>query len=218
MSTNENVNGFGKPLDFDRVLSVAADADATETLGKTNAAIAAGDLIRRVRDRKGVSQPILSKRTDITQPHISEIERGLGQNGPTVGTLARLLSALGDELILQSKQERALWIARRIDAAESSIADITEALALSDITDMNQVLSALALANKSETENPFKNTLLNGIILGIHMTLRSLSRSSDINLTNKIFMDAAEDASQRFSETDFAKSGFSRMFRNENKN
>ena len=38
---------------------------------------------------------------------------------------------------------------------------------------MNAVMEELAKANKVERENPFKNMLLDGLILGIHIALRA---------------------------------------------
>jgi transcriptional regulator with XRE-family HTH domain len=171
MAERNDITGHGEKFDFDRVLAEAPGAG--DTMRGTEVAVAAGDLIHRARNRKAMSQANLAKRVGSTQPHISDIERGLGENGPTVGTIARLLRELDDELLVQSRKDRALWMADRIDAAEVALGDLTERIARSGVTNMTEVMAELSKANKAERENPFKNTLINGIVLGIHMALRA---------------------------------------------
>lgn len=58
----------------------------------------AGELIRRTRERHGLSQAQLAVRAGTTQTAISRLERG--QRSPTVQTLRRLLVVMGEDLIL----------------------------------------------------------------------------------------------------------------------
>jgi transcriptional regulator with XRE-family HTH domain len=175
MNQGDDIRAGGTAFDFDRVFATVPSA--SDTVRSIEAAVAAGDLIRRVRIRKGMSQVTLAKRAGTTQPHLSDIERGLGENGPSVGTLSRLLRELGDELIVQSRKEQALWMAERIDAAEAAVGELAEMIARNGVTDMAAVMAELSKVNEAERENPFKNTLLNGLILGIYMTLRAQPES-----------------------------------------
>jgi hypothetical protein len=54
-----------------------------------------------------------------TQAHISELERGLGKNGPTILTLARIVSELGETLLVDTRK-RHLQQARRSPRAASA--------------------------------------------------------------------------------------------------
>ncbi len=66
-----------------------------------------GELVRRSRTARGLSQAALAQRTGMTQAHISELERGLGSHGPTVATLNRIMQALGDEMLFDTASNRA---------------------------------------------------------------------------------------------------------------
>lgn len=173
MAVDRSAAPAGKKFDFDRVL--AEVPDAVETVRATEAVVAAGELIRQARVRKGISQVTLAKRVGTTQPHVSEIERGIGENGPSVRILSRLLRELDDTLLVLSRKEQARWMAERIEAAEAAVGELAEAIARDGVTDMVAVMAKLAEVNTAEQQNPFKNTLLNGLILGIYMTLRAQS-------------------------------------------
>lgn len=58
-----------------------------------------GELVRRTRERNGLSQRGLALRAGTDQAAISRIERG--ETSPTVETLERLLKAMGERLALQ---------------------------------------------------------------------------------------------------------------------
>lgn len=55
-----------------------------------------GRLVRETRERHGLSQSRLARRAGTTQAVVSRIERG--EASPSVGTLRRLLAAMGWEL------------------------------------------------------------------------------------------------------------------------
>jgi len=168
--------GPSASFDFDRVLHGNPHALQAAQVSATIAE--AGELVRRVRVRKGLGQVTLAKKVNMTQPHISEIERGLGPNGPTVATLARILRELGDELLIQSKQEQAIKMAELIATAEDAIGEITENLATMNLTSLTAVMQALSEINKDAVGNPFKNAIINGLIMGIYMAIRTLPTSS----------------------------------------
>lgn len=59
----------------------------------------AGELVRHARERSGLSQRRLALRASTDQAAISRIERG--ETSPTIETLERLLTAMGERLSLQ---------------------------------------------------------------------------------------------------------------------
>ena len=60
----------------------------------------AAEVVREARQRHGVSQRSLARRSRTSQTHISRIERG--EVSPSVETLERLLQALGERLELSA--------------------------------------------------------------------------------------------------------------------
>jgi transcriptional regulator with XRE-family HTH domain len=60
----------------------------------------AGELIKRTRERHGISQRSLAVRAATDQGAISRIERG--EVSPSVETVERLLAAMGERLRLES--------------------------------------------------------------------------------------------------------------------
>ncbi len=62
----------------------------------------AGELLRTVRRRHGLTQRQLADRARTSQAAISRIERGVVS--PTVETLATLLDLMGEELELDARQ------------------------------------------------------------------------------------------------------------------
>jgi transcriptional regulator with XRE-family HTH domain len=64
--------------------------------------VTAGELVRDVRKRRGLTQEQLAARASTSQAAISRIERGLVS--PTVETLARLLDLMHEELVLDAHE------------------------------------------------------------------------------------------------------------------
>lgn len=65
-----------------------------------------GSVIQRCREKKGVSQEVLSSFADIGRTHLSAIERGLRK--PTLETFFRISDALGmkaSELMREIEKE-----------------------------------------------------------------------------------------------------------------
>jgi|SRR5436190_17989355 transcriptional regulator with XRE-family HTH domain len=60
----------------------------------------AGEFIREVRQRHGLSQAALARRARTTQKQVSRIERG--EISPSVTTLDRLLAVMGERLELSA--------------------------------------------------------------------------------------------------------------------
>lgn len=61
----------------------------------------AGELLRQVRRRQGVTQRELAERAGTTQSAIARLENG--QRSPTIRQLRKLLAALGEELEVSSR-------------------------------------------------------------------------------------------------------------------
>src|SRR5690606_18547317 len=66
----------------------------------------AGELIRDVRRRRGLTQHQLARRAGTTQPAISRLERG--DISPSVETLDRLLLVMGERLTLLAQRPERL--------------------------------------------------------------------------------------------------------------
>jgi transcriptional regulator with XRE-family HTH domain len=78
----------------------------------------AGRLLREVRRRRGLDQRTLARLARTSQGQISRIERG--EISPSVGTLARLLAAMGERLELRSVAPSPTPAERVAEAAELS--------------------------------------------------------------------------------------------------
>jgi transcriptional regulator with XRE-family HTH domain len=64
-----------------------------------------GELVRQLRQERGWTQAELARRAGTTQAEISDLERGVGSQGPTVRTLSKLFSELGEEFLITSQRE-----------------------------------------------------------------------------------------------------------------
>src|SRR6266508_2466889 len=80
----------------DRTLRTSPARDANIRSDMT-----AGELLRTVRRRHGLSQAQLAARARTSQAAISRIERGLVS--PSIATLATLLDLMGEELVLDAE-------------------------------------------------------------------------------------------------------------------
>jgi transcriptional regulator with XRE-family HTH domain len=74
-----------------------------------------GTILREARLRGGLSQRALALRAGTSQDAISRIERG--REAPTVGRLAQLLAAMGEQLIVES-----IPLESPLDSAELAVA------------------------------------------------------------------------------------------------
>jgi len=117
MEPFQNRRGRSSPFDFDRLIS--AKPEIKQAANGAEIAASVGELVRRVRTARDMTQSTLALNIGSTQGHISELERGLGPNGPTVETLARIVSELGDEVLIETAKERAAREAARINEVQS---------------------------------------------------------------------------------------------------
>jgi transcriptional regulator with XRE-family HTH domain len=79
--------------------------DLSEAAPVSSAALAAGDLVRRARLAKGMSQAELARLSGLQQSAVSTIERGDGKDGPTFRKLRDLAHALGATIALVPETE-----------------------------------------------------------------------------------------------------------------
>jgi HSP20 family protein len=70
----------------------------------SSAALRAGDLVRKMRKAAGISQVELANKIGVTQSRISEIEAGMGSQGPTWDVMERVAAALGRHLQISDEQ------------------------------------------------------------------------------------------------------------------
>lgn len=66
----------------------------------------AGDVLERMRERKGLSQSQMAARLDITPGRISQLESGTVRNAPSLKTLAQYARHCGEEIEIAPASER----------------------------------------------------------------------------------------------------------------
>lgn len=72
-----------------------AAREAGQTPEISSAAFRAGRLVRELRKKAGLSQGALAEQIGVKQSRISEIESGVGAQGPTWGVMERIYVACG---------------------------------------------------------------------------------------------------------------------------
>lgn len=75
------------------------DPHLTAEKGLSSAAMRAGDLVRAMRKEAGFSQSQLADKLRLSQARISEIEAGIGKQGPTWDLMERISEACGKVLV-----------------------------------------------------------------------------------------------------------------------
>jgi transcriptional regulator with XRE-family HTH domain len=157
------------PLDFDALIG---ESPALQRAARTASTVAAfGDGVRRARLAAGLSQAALAERAGMTQAHISELERGLGSNGPTVGTLSRLMQDMGDELLFDTVRSRAEREADARRDAESLIAQMTAQVAREGAANQLDALTSALMAQGAALEaGEARNNVIQGVVMGLRAT------------------------------------------------
>jgi transcriptional regulator with XRE-family HTH domain len=166
-------HGRSRKLDLDRLLDGRPQAKTAAEWAEVTAA--AGELVRRKRVESGISQSELATRIGSTQAHISELERGLGPNGPTVAMLTRIIHEFGDDLVVDTKNERSRREAEQMVSARSSVGDLAAQLG----ADLQREGFAVMLREwsdlaKAAADNPFAKMLSEGMLAGLYMALQWL--------------------------------------------
>jgi transcriptional regulator with XRE-family HTH domain len=102
-----------------------------------------GDLVRSTRTRLGLSQRQLALRAGTTQAAVSRIERGLVS--PTFTTVRELLTAMGEEPVLESRRIASRWDHAHMTSTLERTPEQRLALALS----WNRMATRLAAAGNA---------------------------------------------------------------------
>lgn len=88
---------------FDAIEAIVmADEDARRGFIEADAVIQAARFVRTLRERSGLSQRELARKLEMEPSQLSKIERGVGTQGPTLKTLARIADACGRRLKLRA--------------------------------------------------------------------------------------------------------------------
>jgi transcriptional regulator with XRE-family HTH domain len=82
----------GVPLSLDLIIP-KTDTEGREVFLDQAAVLYAGSIIRRMREHANLTQKQMAERIGTSQPHISDIERGAGFQGPTYVMLVRAARA-----------------------------------------------------------------------------------------------------------------------------
>lgn len=100
--------GAGKSA-FGSVIAAleAEDRAAGRSPEFSAAAFEAGALVRRMRRAARLTQAALAERIGVTQARISEIETGIGPQGPSWELFLRITAACGAELLVRLPGETA---------------------------------------------------------------------------------------------------------------
>ena len=64
------------------------------------AMIGLGKMLRQMREHEGITQEELARRTGMTQPAISRIEKGFSIHAPTIDTLMRYVHGCNQKLLI----------------------------------------------------------------------------------------------------------------------
>lgn len=160
--------GGGARLNFERLAPRTPAAERAAELSRT--LVAVGDFVRALRHQMGLSQSDLAKRVETTQAHISELERGVGRNGPTVAILTRIVRELGDDLVIGSQKERDKQYATLISSAQSSIGDTAESLSKGR-EGLSGIVRAFATL-RAENQNPAVKAVVGSLLTGIYLAFR----------------------------------------------
>ena len=79
----------GEPFPFEELIREAPKT-ARDAFVERSAAFEAGDLVRLMREKAGLTQRELAQRISTSQSHLSEVERGNGLQGPTFSMLRKV--------------------------------------------------------------------------------------------------------------------------------
>ena len=186
MGSAQDSRGRSSPFNFERL--IGGDAEIKQAAEDAEIAASVGELVRRLRTTKSVTQSDLARKTGTTQAHISELERGLGRNGPTVVTLARIVSELGDKVVFDTTSERAAHNADQISEAQSWILELlnntirksTELQVPIPQQLTNAVLAGISESEEAASANPFKQVFAQAIVFGIRLAEHFAFRRGEV--------------------------------------
>ena len=94
----------GEPFPVEEIVS--ATPEEAEAFRDQSAVLEAAALIRQMREAAGLKQRQLASLVGTSQPHLSELERGTGSQGPTFLMLQRIAKACGAKLRVEISDQR----------------------------------------------------------------------------------------------------------------
>jgi len=89
----------GEPFPIEEIVS--ATPEGAEAFRDQSAVLEAAALIRQMREAAGLTQRGLARLVGTSQPHLSELERGTGTQGPTFLMLRKIAKACGTTLRME---------------------------------------------------------------------------------------------------------------------
>jgi DNA-binding XRE family transcriptional regulator len=95
----------GRPLSILVEKLERSNPGLTREMKLSSAAMRAGALIREMRKDAHLSQSELARRLGLSQARVSEIEAGVGTQGPTWDLMERISAACGKILVVTSPNE-----------------------------------------------------------------------------------------------------------------
>ncbi len=106
MTKKTKTPGLAKsaPVDIE-ALAAGLPAGTRAIFDERKAAHQSARFVRRIRQKAGLTQHQLADAVGTTQAHISDLERGVGPHGPTVGVLNRIAHACGEKLVISTENE-----------------------------------------------------------------------------------------------------------------
>ena len=114
-----------------------------------------GDMLQRMRERKGLSQIEVAAKLGVTPGRVSQLESGTIRNAPSLKTLAQFAKACDDTIDVRLTSD---------SASQSKSEDIplqTLQKVLEELAALRQEVSGLREAvGFAETNNPFADTLI----------------------------------------------------------
>src|SRR5262249_24492510 len=116
--------------------------------------------------------------------HVSELERGLGVNGPTLATLDRILHELGDALVVDTKNEQARREATAIASAEAAVGGIGARLdpAVGSPGALRGAIRDWSALRTGADDNPYARLLVDGVLTGLYVALTWMGAFSSKDL------------------------------------
>ena len=117
---NVRSEGRGKPLADVLAVLEESDPEISEKLGLSSAAMRAGALVRAMRKRMKLTQTQLADKLGWTQERISNIECGVGSQGPTFDVLSRIATVCNMRLAFIPNSKEVEEVNLKIFSGESA--------------------------------------------------------------------------------------------------
>src|SRR5208282_5757058 len=114
----------GEPFPIEEIVS--ATPEGAEAFRDQSAVLEAAALIRQMRDSAGLTQRSLARLVGTSQPHLSELERGTGTQGPTFLMLQKIAKACGTTLRMEigNKSESGTVSAEQLADVDANVREI----------------------------------------------------------------------------------------------